>query len=354
LAIRIETDRGPWVSALAAAGYTVYAVNPLQAARYRQRHSVSGAESDVADAHTLADMVRTDAHQLRSVAPDSAQAEAIKVVARSHKTLIWERTRDTLRLRHALREYFSAALEAFPDLDAPDTLWLLSKAPDPASAAKLTRSQIRDALKRARRHDIDTKTVRIQSTLRTQQLSRDPVITSAYAATTRSVVAVLKTLNKEIDALQGQVAAHFGQHPDAEIILSQPGLGRCSVPGYSPNSVTRQGVTSIPGRARTTPAPAPSPGSPANARSPSHDLCTTTDSSTHCYPRPNPRCRPHPVPTPTITNNAPAGSATTPPYVNWPTGWSAFCTGASSPAPSTTRPPHGHIRATINNPRLDI
>jgi len=62
--VGIETDRGPWVAALVAAGYTVYAANPLQAARYRQRHAVSGAKSDAADAHSLADMVRTDAHQL--------------------------------------------------------------------------------------------------------------------------------------------------------------------------------------------------------------------------------------------------------------------------------------------------
>ena len=60
--VGIETDRGPWVAALAAAGYEVFAVNPLQAARYRERHSVSGAKSDKADAHTLADMVRTDSH----------------------------------------------------------------------------------------------------------------------------------------------------------------------------------------------------------------------------------------------------------------------------------------------------
>ena len=153
MAVGIETDRGPWVAALIAAGYTVYAVNPLQAARYRERHSVSGAKSDAADAHILADMVRTDAHQLRPVAGDSPDAEAVKVVARAHKTLIWERTRHTLRLRHALREYFPAALEAFDDLDAPDTLELLGKAPDPASAAKLTLSQIRAALKRARRRD---------------------------------------------------------------------------------------------------------------------------------------------------------------------------------------------------------
>ena len=79
-------------------------------ARYRERHGVSGAKSDAGDAHVLADMVRTDRHQLRPVAGDSEQAEAVKVVARAHKTLIWERTRHTLRLRHALREFFPAAL----------------------------------------------------------------------------------------------------------------------------------------------------------------------------------------------------------------------------------------------------
>ena len=220
-----ETERGPWVAALLAAGYTVYAVNPLQAARYRERHSVSGAKSDPADAHTLADMVRTDAHQLRPVAPDTPAAEAIKVVARAHKTLIWERTRHVLRLRHALREYFPAALEAFDDLDAADTLELLGKVPEPVSAAKLTSSQIRAALKRARRRDIDTKTARIQDALRGEHLGRHEVITSAYAATTRSIVAVLVTLNEQIKILQGQVEAHFGGHPDAEVIMSQPGIG---------------------------------------------------------------------------------------------------------------------------------
>jgi transposase len=223
--IGTETERGPWVAALLAAGYTVYAVNPLQAARYRERHSVSGAKSDPADAHTLADMVRTDAHQLRPVAADSTQVQAIKVVARVHKTLIWERTRHVLRLRHALREYFPAALEAFEDLDAADTLALLTKAPDPDSAAKLTRTQIRAALKGARRRDIDTKTARIQEALRSEQLGRHEVITRAYAATTRSIVAILRALNEQITVLQGQVEQHFGQHPDAEIIMSQPGMG---------------------------------------------------------------------------------------------------------------------------------
>jgi transposase len=223
--VGIETDHGPWVDALVAAGYQVFGVNPLQAARYRERHTVSGAKSDAGDAHVLADMVRTDSHQLRSLAGDSAQAEAIKVVTRTHKTMIWERTRHTQRLRHALREYFPAAVEAFADLDAADTLQLLAKAPDPASAARLTIGQISAALKRARRRDVAVKAARIQAVLRADQLGRPPEVSAAYAASVRALVAVLSVLNEQVNTLQEQVEAHFGQHPAAEIVTSQPGLG---------------------------------------------------------------------------------------------------------------------------------
>jgi hypothetical protein len=159
------------------------------------------------------------------VAGDTAQAAAVKVVTRTHKTLIWERTRCTQRLRHALRDYFPAALEAFEDLDAADTLELLARAPEPASAAKLTTAQISAALKRARRRGIAAKAERIQAVLRAAHLGQPDVVAAAYAASVRALIAVLITLNEQVKTLQGQVEAYFGQHPDAEIIASQPGLG---------------------------------------------------------------------------------------------------------------------------------
>nr|WP_267285384.1 IS110 family transposase [Prauserella endophytica] len=223
--VGIETDRGPWVAALVAAGYTVLAVNPLQAARFRDRLGVSGAKSDAGDAHVLADMVRTHAHELRPVAGDSTEAEAVKVVARTHKTLIWERTRHTQRLRHALRDYFPAALIAFEDLDAADSLELLAKAPTPAQAARLTTAQISGALKRARRKNVAEKAVAVQAALRAEHLGQPEILTSAYAASVQALIAVLTVLNTQVKALQRQVETHFGQHPAAEIILSQPGLG---------------------------------------------------------------------------------------------------------------------------------
>ena len=222
--VGIETGRGPWVAALIAAGYTVFPVNPLQASRYRERHGVSGAKSDGADAHMLADMVRTDSHQLRPAAGDTPQAEAIKVVARTHKTLIWERTRAVQRLRHQLREYFPAALEAFEDLDAPEVLELLGKAPDPERARRLTRAQVSAALKRARRRDIAGKTSAILAALRGEHLTQPAALTAAYAVTARSLIALIATLNEQVKILQEQVRQHFGRHPDAEIYQSQPGL----------------------------------------------------------------------------------------------------------------------------------
>ncbi len=223
--IGIETDRGPWVAALVAAGYQVFAVNPRQVARYRERHCISGAKSDAGDAHALADMVRTDRHQLRPLAGDSALVEGIGVIARAHHTLIWDRQRHVLRLRSTLREFFPAALQAFDGLAAADALELLGAAPDPQRAARLSRARIAAALRRARRRDVAAKAERIQTVLRSQQLSQPPQLVAGYAAAVRATVAVIATLNAEIATLGRQVQDHFGQHPDAEIYASQPGLG---------------------------------------------------------------------------------------------------------------------------------
>ena len=133
--VGIETDRGVWVSALLACGYQVYAINPMSAARYRERHGTSGAKSDAGDAHVLAEIVRLDRDHDRRIAGDSPQVEALKLLARAHQGMIWDRTRHLQRMRSALREYFPAALTAFDNLAAPDTLALLQKALDPQRAA---------------------------------------------------------------------------------------------------------------------------------------------------------------------------------------------------------------------------
>lgn len=223
--IGIETDRGTWVSALVAAGYRVYAINPMSAARYRERHSTSGAKSDAGDAHVLAEIVRLDRAHHRPVAGDTADIEALKLVTRTHQSFIWDRTRQLQRLRSALREFFPAALAAFDDLTAPDALELLQKAPDPEHAARLSLSQISAALRRARRRDVPIKATAIQTALRAPALRQAPAIEHAYAVIVASQARLVAQLNDQIEDLQAVVAEGFGHHPVAEIVSSQPGLG---------------------------------------------------------------------------------------------------------------------------------
>jgi transposase/transposase IS116/IS110/IS902 family protein len=224
----IETDRGPWVKALAAAGYRVYPANPKQAARHKETVANSGKKDDFFDAGCLADMGRTRRHQMRELAADSDVAEAVKIAARAHQKLVWERTRHLLRMRSALREYFPAALEAYADLTlaGKDALELLARAPDPESAARLTVTQITAALRRAgRRGDLAQRARDIQAALRAPHLAQPDVIAGAYAASVQAAAAVITALNEQVKIMEAKVSGLFRRHPDAGLYLSQPGIG---------------------------------------------------------------------------------------------------------------------------------
>ena len=127
----------PWVRALVATGYQVYAINPMQVARYRERHSTSGAKSDPGDAHVLAEIVRSDRAHHRRVSGDSEQGEIVETLARTHQTMIWTRQRQANQLRSLLREFYPAALFAFgTDLAGRDALAVLAIAPTPGPAGR--------------------------------------------------------------------------------------------------------------------------------------------------------------------------------------------------------------------------
>jgi len=223
--VGIETDRGLWVASLVAAGYEVYAVNPLAVARYWERHVVSGAKSDPADAQVLADLVRTDRHHHRPVAGDSELAQATKVLARAHQRAIWDRQRQLNRLRSILREFFPAALEAFgTDLAHPDALGVLERAPTPALAAKLSVSAIGAALRRGgRQRNVESRAQAIQKLLRAPRLDAPAAVAAAYGAQVRSLVAVAAEMTRQIAALEAELGRSFESHPDAEIVRSLPG-----------------------------------------------------------------------------------------------------------------------------------
>jgi Transposase/Transposase IS116/IS110/IS902 family len=224
--IATETDRGLFVGAMVAAGYTVLAVNPLSTSRYRERLSTSGAKSDPGDARVLAELARLDGHNHRPVAGDSDLAEAVKVLARAHQSLIWTRQRQLNQLRSTLREFYPGALEAFDELGHSDALAVLAVAPTPSLGRQLSRSKIAAALRRGgRQRRIDERADAIQAALRTEQLAAADLISEAMGSTVAALVAVAAELTVQIGRLEVELADRFEQHPAAKVIRSLPGLG---------------------------------------------------------------------------------------------------------------------------------
>ncbi|MER6082595.1 IS110 family transposase [Streptomyces sp. NPDC001833] len=229
--VAIETPRGLLVACLRATGRQVYAINPLAAARYRDRASVSRAKSDAADARVLANILRTDIRAHRPLPADSEPGQAVAVLARAHQDAVWDKGQLVNRLRSHLREYYPAALLAFHGngrlgLDSAHARAILTAAPTPATAAKLTRSRLRAILNRAGRlrRSIDGEIERLRELFRSEQLRQLPMVEQAMGRQTSALLQQLDAACRSCDDLAQATEDAFLSHPDAEIITSLPGL----------------------------------------------------------------------------------------------------------------------------------
>jgi transposase len=224
--VAVESSHGLLVQALVAGGYVVYDINPLVAARYRERHSLAGAKSDPRDAEMLANLVRTDRHKFRRLAGDSERALEIRARARAHLRA----SRDKVRLRNQLRslllEYYPATASLLGEDDLQDALAILSIAPGPELGRRLSLSKLESTLRRhGRQREVPQRAARLQQRLRESQLELGlPLVVSALADEATSLSRRLLQMQQEIAWLEEQLAAAFRLHPDAEIYLSFTGL----------------------------------------------------------------------------------------------------------------------------------
>ncbi|MET7914304.1 IS110 family transposase [Streptomyces avermitilis] len=228
--VSIETSRGLLVSVLRQGKRKVFAVNPMAAARYRDRHGVSRKKSDPGDALVLANILRTDMPMHRPLPDDSDLARAVAVLARAQQDATWNRQQASNQLRSLLREYYPAALQAFATwqngLCRPEARVLLAVAPTPAKAASLSLAQLRSALKRAGRvRGIDAEAQRLREVFRAEYAHQPPLVEDALGKQMLSLLRQLDAACTATDDLAEAVEESFRQHPDAEIILSFPGLG---------------------------------------------------------------------------------------------------------------------------------
>ncbi|MEU7037193.1 IS110 family transposase [Streptomyces sp. NPDC046237] len=227
--VAIETSRGLLVAVLRTGVRQVFAINPMAAARYRDRHSVSRKKSDPGDALVLANILRTDMHAHRPLPNDSDLARAIAVLARAQQDATWNRQQVANQLRSLLREYYPAALAAFSMWDnglcRPEARELLKMAPTPTKAARLSRPQIESALRRAgRQRGITAAVERIRGVFRGDFAHQPPLVEDALGRQMLALLTQLTAACTAADDLAEAVQDAFPRHPDAEIILSFPGL----------------------------------------------------------------------------------------------------------------------------------
>lgn len=165
--VAIETSRGLLVATLRTGARQVFAINPMAASRYRDRHGVSRKKSDPGDALVLANIVRTDMPMHRPLPADSDLAQAIAVLARAHQDAVWNRQQIANQLRSLLREYYRAALETWRHkaggLTRPDARKILAAAPTPTEAAEVALWKLKVTMHNAGRQRWDQRGHRTDS-----------------------------------------------------------------------------------------------------------------------------------------------------------------------------------------------
>jgi transposase len=227
--VAIETPRGLLVASLRATGRPVYAINPMAASRYRERHSVARAKSDHADAMVLATILRTDAAAHRPLPADSELAQAVAVLARAQQDAVWRLHKLGNELRAVLSEYFPTFVALFASrqggITSLEARAVLAIAPTPTAAAELSRTRIATALRRAgRQRGIDTAAKRIRAALRVGALHQLPLVEQAMGQHALTLLGVVNAAAAGVDELTRACAEAFRQHPDHAILTSFPGL----------------------------------------------------------------------------------------------------------------------------------
>jgi transposase len=239
IAVAIEMPHGPVVEMLLEHGFTVFAINPKQLDRFRDRFTVAGAKDDSRDALVLGDSLRTDRKAFRQLATDDPTVIELREWSRLMDELLQERTRLANRLRQQLWRYYPQAAELTDDVADDWFLALWQKVPTPAAAAKVSEKAIARILKEHRIRRLDATTV--LQTLRKAALFVAPGTREAACVHIRSLVARMHLVNQQIkeagaalDGLCDSLAAQDEENSsgqsheqcDVAILRSWPGIGR--------------------------------------------------------------------------------------------------------------------------------
>jgi transposase len=226
LPVAIERPSGLVVDALVAAGHPVVPIHPNIAKACRPRYRAAGGKSDPSDAYMLADILRTDGHRFRALAPLSDDIRALRALVRGRDDLVATRIALANQLRSTLEGFWPGAAVIFADVASPIALAFIRRYPTPGSAARLGTKRLAGFLAAHSypgRRSPDELLARLRAA--PQGLAGDTEA-EAKGELVRSLASTLEALVTEIARLSARIEHDIAQLPDGQIVMSFPRAGR--------------------------------------------------------------------------------------------------------------------------------
>jgi transposase len=226
LAVALETNNGPAVERLLEMGLAVYPLNPLAAQSYRQRKAPSGVKSDLLDAWSFADALRSDGHGWRVLRPDDENTRLLRMLCRDEVGLIEQQTALVNQLQQALCEYYPAAMEAFEDFTVPSAWAFVLSFPTPAELVAAGRRKWQKFFHTHQLYLPASAEKRMEIFARAQGFaSSSKAVIQAKSLLAVSLARQLRTLHEQLKEYRKQIEKLFASHPDHDLFGSLPGAG---------------------------------------------------------------------------------------------------------------------------------
>jgi len=235
VAVGIEVPHGAMVESLIENNLAVFAINPKQMDRFRDRHTVAGAKDDSLDAWVMADSLRTDQGCFHRVELDEPAILRLRELSRMDQDLQTDGNRLANQLWEQLRRYYPQMLKLSPSADEA-WLWdLLESAPLPEAGGRMKRAKAQGILKAHRIRRVTAEQVLEQ--LRQPSLRLAPGAAEAASEHVQMLLPRLRLLHQQRAATAQRIQRVLDElcaappegeereHRDAEILLSLPGIG---------------------------------------------------------------------------------------------------------------------------------
>jgi transposase len=226
LPVAIERPSGLLVETLTAAGHPVVPIHPNAVKASRPRYRAAGGKSDLGDAYLLADLLRTDGHRFRPLAPCSDEIKALRALVRGRDDLVATRVALANQLRSLLEGFWPGAAAIFADIDSPIALAFLQRYPTPDSAARLGEKRLAAFLGQHQYCGRRTPTELLARLRAAPAGLAGDAETDAKGEMVRALATTLETLVAQIAGLTSRIRHAVAALPDGQIVMSFPRAGQ--------------------------------------------------------------------------------------------------------------------------------